>query len=107
MNYDQRHRAYPLVDIPDDQPVWVNTDGQQQQGRTVSTTEAPRSYLLGTPSGRVTRNHQHLTPIHSSPQSSQNDTSTTGTSTCVTRNSPVKARSQTGIKVTPPERLTY
>ena len=52
-NYDKRHRVWSLADIPDEQPVWVNTDGQQQQGRTVTTTEAPRSHLIDVPSGRV------------------------------------------------------
>ena len=36
-NYDKRHRVRSLADIPDDQTVWVDTDGQQQEGRTVTT----------------------------------------------------------------------
>ena len=68
-NYDKRHRVRSLADIPDDQPVWVDTDGQQQEGRTVTNTEAPRSYLVDVPSGRVRRNRQQLIPI---PENSSN-----------------------------------
>ena len=98
-NCDKRHRARPLADIPNDQPVWVNTDGRQQQSRTVSTTEAPRSYL-------VRRNRQQLISISknsSTLQSPRNNTSTDTTSTGVTRTSPVRTRSQTGTRITPPD----
>lgn len=56
--YDKRHRIQQLADIPDDQPVWVNTNSRQQPGRIITTTEAPQSYLVDTPSGRVRRNRQ-------------------------------------------------
>ena len=106
-NYDKRHRVRSLVDIPDDQPVWVDTDGQQQQDRTVINTEAPRSYLVDVSSGRVRRNHQQLIPIPENSSTLQSTTSTTRTGSCVTRTDPVRTRSQTGTRITPPDRLTY
>jgi len=39
--YDKSHRAHSLPEIPDDEPVWVNTDGLQELGRTVSTSDTP------------------------------------------------------------------
>ena len=106
-NYDKRHRVRSLADIPDDQPVWVDTDGQQQQGRTVTNTEALRSYLVGVPSGRVRRNRQQLIPIPENSSNLQSTPSTTRTGSCVTRTDPVRTRSQTGTRITPPDRLTY
>ena len=106
-NYDKRHRVRSLADIPDDQPVWVDTDGQQQQGRTVTNTEAPRSYLVDVPSGRVRRNRQQLIPIPENSSNLQSTPSTTRTGSCVTRTDPVRTRSQTGTRIAPPDRLTY
>ena len=86
-NYDKRHRVRSLADIPDDQSVWVDTDGQQEEGRTVTNTEAARSYLVDVPSGRVRRNRQQLIPIpenSSTLQSPQSAPSTTRTGSCVT-----------------------
>ena len=109
-NYDKRHRVRTLADIPNDQPVWIDTDGRQQQGRTVTNTKAPRSYLVDVPSERVRRNRQQLIPIpenSSTLQSLQSTPSTTRTGSCVTRTSPVRTRSQTSTRITPPDRLTY
>ena len=106
-NYDKRHRVRPLADISDDQPVWVNTDGQQQQGRTVTNTEAPRSYLVDVPSGRIRRNRQQLISIPENSSILQSPRSNSSTAKAVTRTSPVKTRSQTSTRITPPDRLTY
>ena len=54
--YDKSHRVHSLPEIPDDEPVWVNTDGQQELGRTASTFNMPRSYLMEVPSGTIRRN---------------------------------------------------
>jgi len=32
INYNKRHRTCSLPNIPEDQPVWINKDDQQQQG---------------------------------------------------------------------------
>ena len=87
--HDKSHRARPLVDIPDNQPVWVNTDNQQQPGRIVTTAEAPRSYLVDTSSGRVRRNRQQLVPIPENNSNVQSTENNTKMSTRVTRSTPV------------------
>ena len=105
--HDKRHRARPLADIPDNQPVWVNTDSQQQPGRIVTTAEAPRSYLVDTSSGRVRRNRQQLVPMPENNSNVQSPENSTKMSTSMTRSTPVKTRSQTGTRIVPPDRLTY
>ena len=105
--HDKRHRARPLADIPDNQPVWVNTDSQQQPGRIVTTAEAPRSYLVDTSSGRVRRNRQQLVPIPENNSNVQSPENNTKMSTSVTRSIPVRTRSQTGTRIVPPDRLIY
>ena len=104
-NYDKRHWVRSLADIPDDQPVWVDTDGQQH-GRIVTNTEAPRSYLVDVPSGRVRRNRQQLIPISEHSSTLQSTPITTTTGSCMTRTDPIRTRSPTGTKITPPDRLT-
>ena len=106
-NYDNRHRTRPLLDIPDNHPVWVNTDGQLQQGRTVTSTEAPRSYVVDVPSGRVRRNHQHFIPMPEDDSTSQSPQRNTDVTSFVTRTSPMKTRSQTGTRIIPPDFFVF
>ena len=105
--HDKRHRARPLADILDNQPVWVNANSQQQPGGTVTTAEAPRSYLVDTSSGRVNRNRQQLVPIPKNNSNVQSPENNTKMSISVTRSTPVRTRSQTGNRIVPPDRLTY
>ena len=59
-DYDRRHRTRELPEIPDDTEVWITTDGRQTAGRTVMTSDTPRSYIIETPSGEIRRNRSHL-----------------------------------------------
>ena len=105
-NYDKRHRTRSMLDIPDDHPVWVSTDGQLQQGILPSS----RSYLVDIPNGRVRRNHQHLIPMtenSSTSQPPQRNPNITSSNAQVTRTSPVRTKSQTSTRIVPPDRLTY
>ena len=52
-HYDQRHRVKSLPWLPDDQPVWVETRGQQVPGRILHAANTPRSYVIETPSGQL------------------------------------------------------
>ena len=97
--YDKSHRAHSLPEIPNDEAVWVNTDSQQELGRTVSTSSTPRSYLVEVPSGTVRRNRQHLIPVPQSDNLSQSSESQDF------RQSPIQTRSRTGTRIHPPDKL--
>ena len=54
--YNRQHRVRPVPTLPDDTPVWVNTQGRQVPGRVITTADTPRSYVVEVPSGQVRRN---------------------------------------------------
>ena len=91
--YNRRHHAQNLPDLPDNTPVWVTTNNTSEPGTVVSPAGTPRSYIVETSNGQVRRNQQHLTPVPTEQHPS------------VTRDSPVQTRSRTGAVVRPPERL--
>ena len=62
-DYDRRHRVRQLPDIPDDTTVWVTTDGRQSTGQVITPANAPRSYIVETPSGQLCRNRHHLNVV--------------------------------------------
>ena len=45
-NFDKRHRTKDLPMIPDDTPVWVDSDNGPVSGRVVTSAGTPRSYLV-------------------------------------------------------------
>lgn len=101
-DYDSRHRTRPLPEIPDNTEVWVTTNGHHSPGRIVSPADAPRSYIVETPSGQLRRNRAHLTPIpsaQSTAHTSSNDSATPA------NQSPIQTRSRTGTAITAPNRL--
>jgi transposase InsO family protein len=71
-NYDKRHRVRSVSPLPDDAPVWVNTQGQQVPGRIITTASTPRSYVVNVPSGQVRRNRTALTDRHEQATSDSN-----------------------------------
>ena len=97
-NFDARHRAQTLPQLPDDTDVWITTGTGPVRGRVVSSTAAPRSYIVNTPTGDVRRNRSHLNPV---PQS---DGTTAPESTSI-RTSPIMTRTRTGATIQPPNRL--
>ena len=98
-DYDRRHRARELPDLPDDTEVFVTTDGQPTTGRIVQAANAPRSYIVDTPSGSIRRNRSQLNPMPA--------TSTANATPTTTRTrSPIRTRSRTGTHIAPPKRLT-
>ena len=97
-NFDQRHRVRDLPDLSANEPVWVHTQNRTYPGRVITSANAPRSYVIGTPSGDVRRNQAHLT---SRPEGISSDSHRTGVP------SRVITRSQTGAHVGPPMRLSY
>ena len=59
-NFDIRQRTKPLPDIPPQTDVWITTNRDHSPGTVTATTDAPRSYLVETPSGTVRRNRAQL-----------------------------------------------
>ena len=95
-DFDHRHRTRDLPDIPIDTDVWITTDGSSTSGRVIAPADAPRSYIVETPSGEVRRNRSQL---NVAPGCHSN------TSTFRDR-SPIRTRSRTGTNISPPDRLS-
>ena len=57
-----QHRVRTVPTLPDDTPVWVNTQGRQVPGRVITTAGTPWSYVVEVPSDQVRRNGAALTP---------------------------------------------
>ena len=75
-NFDSHHGVRPLPDIPDDSEVWINSGSKPVRGTVLTQADAPRSYVVSTPSGIVRRNRQHLNVDHSTPATQQEATPT-------------------------------
>ena len=103
-NYNRRHRVRPLPQIADDSPVWSKTADSQTEGKVITATNAPRSYIVETPTGDVRRNRLHLKPIPEQKQGEEEGDTTTD-DPC--QRSPIKTRSRSGITLMPPERLYH
>ena len=99
--YDRRHRVQSLPILPEDQPVWVNTEGRQVPGTVVQQADTPRSYLLETPSGQVRRNRSHIQCR------SESSASPATRPVQPPMTSQINARLRTGTAIQPPNRLTY
>ncbi len=98
-NFDRHHRARELPPIPDDAEVWVTSEKHPTRGRVISPAEAPRSYVVDTPSGQLRRNRGHLNIV---PKETE-----TGGPALETESPPraIMTRSCTGTETRPPERL--
>ena len=55
-DFDWRHRVKELPPIPDDNEVWISTDGGSTPGRIVSQAPTSRSYVVETDRGEGHRN---------------------------------------------------
>ena len=61
-NFDSRHRVRVLPPIPNNTEVQI-TSGTETTGQVITPANAPRSYIVETPTGLVRRNHRHLNVI--------------------------------------------
>ena len=97
-NIDRHHKAHPLPLLPNNTPVWVNSQGHQSPaGRIIGPATTPRSYVIEVHSGQVRRNRTNLnkraeTSAHQIPTSA---------------NERPVTRSQTGAPLHPPDCLSY
>ena len=62
-DFDKRHRASPLPDLPEDTQVMVEFHNRREPGVVTGSADAPRSYVIDTSSGPVRRNRHHLVEI--------------------------------------------
>ena len=99
-NYDRSHHAIPLPPIPDDTSVHI-TSGTETTGRVIAPADAPRSYMVVTPSGTVRRNRRHLNvmPDNHLPNGSVDEQPNPSPP------QPIMTRSRTGTVIHPPDRL--
>ena len=101
--YDKRHRARSHSGLPNGTQVWIKTNTKNIRGSILLTADTPRSYWVNTPSGKLRRNHRHLTtipdpaPIHCHiPDTSVPDIK-----------SPTMTRSTTNTEIRSPERFHF
>ena len=111
-NYDRQHHVRLADTLPDNSAVWVRTGNYQTPGRVVSSSSAPRSYVVSTPTGQVRRNRQHLnqrlnTANDNVTDNPDDDSSTTSPHTTEPPRDRIMTRTQTGTDIRPPNRLRY
>ena len=59
-NYDKHYRTHDYEVIPNETKVWITSEGERTEGKVVSPSDLPRSYMVVTPKGTVRRNRLHL-----------------------------------------------
>ena len=96
-DYDRRHCVRDLPAIPDETEVYVTTNDNPTTGTTLARANAPRSYVIRTPSDQIRRNRSQLNirPSTTRPQTEHTQD-----------RSPIMTRSRTGTVINPPDRLT-
>ena len=107
-DYDRRHRVQDLPEIPNNTRVWVTTNGHPIAGRTITSSDTPRSYIVETPTGETRRNRIQLNvapPAMTDHPSGDNRPETSHTTERQVR-SPIMTRTRTGTTIAPPERLS-
>ena len=85
-------------EIPENTDVWVTTNGCHITGRTVTTSDTPRSYIMETAIGEICRNRSQLNVNPSTTDSSSRQGEDLHRSQILTC-------SRTGASISPPERL--
>lgn len=101
-DFDKRHRTSQLPIIPDDTPVYVETEGQRASGVIVGQDASPRLYWVDTSNQVVRRNRRHLVPR---PDCSDGLDSPVGNLSPTPSPAPsrIMTRSQTGTSIRPPD----
>ena len=98
--YDKRHRVKDLPPLPDQLPVWVETQGTQVPGQISQPASPPRSYLVETSSGQIRRNRRHLCPRLEDNLNQSDDVAKQNE-----QPRSIATRSRTGTLIRPPDRL--
>ena len=58
--YNKRHRVKTLPSLPNNTPIWIQTENTQVPGTVVQQAATPRSYIVSTPTGQIRRNRVSL-----------------------------------------------
>ena len=100
--FDLRHHAKDLPDIPDDTEVWITTESEPVSGRVISPADQPQSCVVEMPSGRIECNRSQLTVVprenSETPETNQPQVETETPRRIMTR-------SKTGTAINPPNRF--
>ena len=67
VNFNKRHRAAPLGTLSPGTKVHITS--HDQPGTVIEKPDAPRSYIIETPTKDIHRNHEHLVPLEPVPKS--------------------------------------
>ena len=76
-------------------------------GRVCQPAASPRSYVIETPSGEIRRNQNHLNVLPNIPAEPASEIETPADSQPAEVPRRIATRSQTGVAIKTPERLTY
>ena len=102
-DFDRSHCVHNLPEIPDDQDVWVSSDGATIPGTVVSQATTLRSYVVQMQSGEICRNHSHLRLMPPTNQTTENQETE---QLELPTQSPIMTRSRTGVMLRPPNSLS-
>ena len=95
--YNNRHCIKTLPSLPDNTPIWIQTENTQVPGTIVQQAVTPRFYIVSTPTGQIRRNRISLRHQREREMTTE-----------INVNEPLRSvvtRSQTGVIVKPPNQL--
>ena len=58
--YNNRHHVKTLPSLPDNSPIWIQTENTYVPGTVVKQATTPRSYIVSTPTGQIRRGTEYL-----------------------------------------------
>lgn len=105
--FDRRHGAKELPEIPDDSEVWIMSEDKPISGRVVTIGETPRSYVVETESGELHRNMRQLIVAPESNSSPAVESEKQQQQQLEANIPPrrIMTRTRAGTQIQPPERL--
>ena len=105
--FDSRHGAKELPEIPDDSAVWITSEDKPIPGRIVTADETPRSYVVETESGELRRNRSQIVVVPESEPDPAPETEAEPEQQSALTTPPrrIMTRTRTGTSILPPERL--
>ena len=99
-HYNKRHRVRSLPLLPNNTPVWVQTENSHVPGTVIQQAPTPRSYIVSTPQGQTRRNRINLR-IRQEVKTPQMESRASNDSNRIV------TRSQSGAVTRPPDRFRF
>ena len=99
-HYNKRHRVRSLPLLPNNTPVWVQTENSHVPGTVIQQAPTPRSYIVSTPQGQIRRNRINLR-IRQEVKTPQMESRASNDSNRIV------TRSQSGAVTRPPDRFRF